>query len=167
MEIAGDGGLFETLIDEFSALPKSPKLADYAVVNVAPSVVPNPFLPAFRVFSYNISDTTHEKTIRNRKKPKKPSKRKHGHNRGDQGNKTEHCRSEEYQDTWRCHLDQPWTTDPDSPSRRNQRFTPLGYAQVSHSYCVAKQSILTGTVRGSLVLCPETRASKQDGRTAV
>ncbi|KAF4619842.1 hypothetical protein D9613_005070 [Agrocybe pediades] len=129
MEISGEGGLFDTLIEEFGALPKSPKLADYAVVNVAPSVVPNPFLPAFRVFSYNISDTAHETILRNRRKPKKPSKRKHGHNRDGQRNRTEHCRSEEYQDTWRCHLDQPLDSDPDSPSRRNQLFTPLGYAQ--------------------------------------
>ena len=123
---ANEGGLYKTLIEEFSALPKSPEMTDYAVVNVAPSVVPNPYVPAFRIFSYNITDTRGDYRTKN-------SKRKHGHPRGDKGNKTVHCDSEEYQDTWRCHLDRPWFSDPDSPSRKNQQWSPLGYAQVSNS----------------------------------
>jgi endopolyphosphatase len=117
------GGLFETLIQDFSTLPKSAKdikYEDYAVVNVGPSVVPNPYVPTFRIFSYNITEAD----------VKSAKKRKHGHHRGDQGNKTTQCDSEEYQDTWRCHLDNPWYSDPAAPSRRNGRLTPLGYAQV-------------------------------------
>jgi len=123
---ANEDGLYKTLLKEFSALPKSPKMADYAVVNVAPSVVPNPYLPAFRIFSYNITDARGDYRLATKKK------RKHGHPRGDKGNKTVHCKSEEYQNTWRCHLDQPWFSDPDSPSRSNQRWSPLGFAQVRY-----------------------------------
>ncbi|KDR83732.1 hypothetical protein GALMADRAFT_219563 [Galerina marginata CBS 339.88] len=125
----GDGGLFETLVGNWGALPKSPKLADYAVVNVGPSVVPNPYLPTFRIFSYNVSAAGDLALKKPKKQPKKPSKRKPGHPRGDGGNKTVHCKSEKYRDTWRCHLDQPWHSDSSSPSRSNQRWTPLGYAQ--------------------------------------
>jgi len=117
-----EGGLFETLIQDFSALPKSAKdikYEDYAVVNVGPSVVPNPYVPTFRIFSYNITAAD----------VKSAKKRKHGHHRGDQGNKTTQCESEEYKDTWWCHLDNPWFSDPTAPSRSNGRLTPLGYAQ--------------------------------------
>jgi len=113
------GGLFETLIQDFSALPKSAKdikYEDYAVVNVGPSVVPNPYIPTFRIFSYNITETGVKSA-------------KNGHHRGDRGNKTTQCESEEYRDTWRCHFDNPWYSDPAAPSRSNGRLTPLGYAQ--------------------------------------
>lgn len=124
--LANEGGLYNTLMKEFSALPKSPKMADYAVVNVAPAVVPNPYLPAFRIFSYNITDTRRDYHLTTK------GKRKHGHPRGDKGNKTMHCETEEYRDTWRCHLDRPWFSDPDSSSRSNQQWSPLGFAQVSN-----------------------------------
>ena len=119
------GGLFETLIQDFSTLPKSAndiKYEDYAVVNVGPSVVPNPYVPTFRIFSYNITEAN----------VKSAKKRKHGHRRGDQGNKTTQCESDEYKDTWWCHLDNPWYSDPTAPSRSNGRLTPLGYAQVRY-----------------------------------
>jgi len=114
--------LFETLIQEFSTLPKSAKdtkYEDYAVVNVGPSVVPNPYIPTFRIFSYNITEVNVESW-------NKEMKRNHGHNRGHEGNKTTQCKSE---DTWRCHLDNPWHSDPAAPCRSNKRLTPLGYAQ--------------------------------------
>lgn len=122
-------GLFETLIQEFSALPESANYDDYAVVNVGPSVVPNPYIPTFRIFSYNITevDVGSQNT---EKGQEKESKRKHGHHRGHQENKTTICESKEYQDTWRCHLDNRWYSDPAAPSRSNGRLTPLGYAQV-------------------------------------
>lgn len=128
--ITGEKELFETLMQEFSTLPKSAKetkYEDYAVVNVGPSVVPNPYVPTFRIFSYNITEV-------NESWNEKGMKREHGHNRGDHGNKTTQCKSEEYQDTWRCHLDNPWYSDPAAPSRSNKRLTPLGYAQVRYFY---------------------------------
>ncbi|THG95806.1 hypothetical protein EW026_g5912 [Hermanssonia centrifuga] len=51
--------LYTTLLKDFSHISK-PDKAQYdslAVVNVSPSVVPNPYLPSFRIFSYNISGT--------------------------------------------------------------------------------------------------------------
>jgi len=127
--VASDADLFQTLVDNWGSLPKSPNLTEYAVVNVGPSVVPNPYLPAFRVFSYNTSAGNEDRGLKKKKKPKKPSKRKPRHPRGDKGDKKVHCKSEEYRDTWRCHLDGSWHHDPNSPSQSNQRWTPLGYAQ--------------------------------------
>lgn len=92
-----------------------------AVINVAPSVVPNPFVPGFRIFSYNVSS---EALMKQR------GKRDHGHRRGRRGDKDRHCKEEPYSRSWKCHLDQPWHSDTDAPSRSNQAFTPLGYAQV-------------------------------------
>ncbi|KAF9057569.1 hypothetical protein BJ165DRAFT_1397817 [Panaeolus papilionaceus] len=124
IDTSSDEGLFQTLMKEFEALPKSVKeadLDDYAVVNVGPAVVPNPYLPTFRIFSYNNTDSAMMKTT--------GSKRQHGHRRGNRKNKDTHCHLDEHKDTWRCHLNRPWFSDSDSPSRQNQRFTPLGFAQ--------------------------------------
>lgn len=121
-------GLYETLLAEFAHLPKESedkKLDGLAVVNVAPSVVPNPFVPGFRIFSYNVST---EALMEPRGK-----KRNHGHRRGRKGDKDKHCKEEPYSSSWKCHLDEPWHSDSDAPSRRNQAFTPLGYAQVGRS----------------------------------
>lgn len=134
-----ESSLYDALLADFSTLPKSPKMMDYAVVNVAPALVPNPYLPTFRIFTYNVTDTGKDLSddIQKKKKKKKGSKRKHGghHHTGGSGNKTVVCKSPEYQDTWRCHLrsDDSWYSDPSSPSRTNRRWTPLGYAQVSAS----------------------------------
>ena len=53
--------LYKTLLRTFNSISKtSNKNLDYdalAVVNVAPSVVPNPYLPSFRVFAYNLTGT--------------------------------------------------------------------------------------------------------------
>ncbi|KAG2008600.1 sphingomyelin phosphodiesterase [Coprinopsis cinerea AmutBmut pab1-1] len=118
-----DAALYDTLITEFAELPK-PKpseMDNYAVVNVAPAVVPNPYLPSFRIFSYNITDPSYSIT--------KGKKREHGHRRGKRGDKSVHCKEPKYKNTWRCHLQEPWNSDTKSPSRLNQYWTPLGYAQ--------------------------------------
>ncbi|TRM67571.1 Metallo-dependent phosphatase-like protein [Schizophyllum amplum] len=50
--------LWETLVDDFGELPGEKKVTDldeYAVVNVGPSVVPNPYVPTFRVYAYNVT----------------------------------------------------------------------------------------------------------------
>lgn len=117
---------------EYSALPTKSKdldYGDYGVVNVSPPVVPNPYLPSFRVFSYNTTGSSMDTNAKKRKK-KKGSKRKHGHRRGDHGNKDSHCAREDYRNTWKCYLNETWYSDPESPSRSNKQWTPLGYAQV-------------------------------------
>lgn len=118
-------GLFDSLIDDFGELPKKRKteLDNYGVVNVSPSVVPNPFLPSFRIYTYNI---THAGDNMNMTKKKK---RKHGHRRGE-GNKADLCKKKANKDSWRCKLDKPWHSDPDAPSRTNTLWSPLGFAQV-------------------------------------
>lgn len=106
------------------------------MINVSQPVVPNPYLPTFRIFSYNTSegstdtDDGQSNEDRKKKKKKKGTKRKHGHRRGDHGNKDHHCKEEPYRDSWKCHLNDTWYSDPDSPSRSNQQWTGLGYAQV-------------------------------------
>ncbi|CAK5264673.1 unnamed protein product [Mycena citricolor] len=119
--------LFDSLVADFASMPKAKKmnLDDYAVINVSPAVVPNPYLPSFRIFSYNTTGPVQDLKEMLKKKKKKEKSR---HPRGD-GNKTELCKMDQYRDTWKCHLNEPWHSDPDSPSRRNRLWTPLGYAQ--------------------------------------
>ncbi|EKM80275.1 hypothetical protein AGABI1DRAFT_120307 [Agaricus bisporus var. burnettii JB137-S8] len=119
----GRNGLYETLLREFEQLPEESeeeRLDGLAVINVAPSVVPNPFVPAFRIFSYNVSG---DGLMGARKQ------REHGHRRGRKGNKDDVCKDKRYDKSWKCHLQKSWHTDRDAPSRRNQALTPLGYAQ--------------------------------------
>ncbi|KAJ6599058.1 endopolyphosphatase [Mycena vulgaris] len=111
--------LFETLIADFAAIPKAKdiNLDNYAVINVSPSVVPT-YLPSFRVYSYNVTGA-----------PTNRLGRKHGHHRGDRKDKAAQCKLDAYRETWRCQLNESWHSDADAPSRRNQLWTPLGYAQ--------------------------------------
>ncbi|KAG5724344.1 Endopolyphosphatase [Termitomyces sp. T112] len=114
--------LYDTLMEEFAALPKKSEeidYSDYAVVNTAPPVVPNPYLPSFRIFVYNVTGRLGYKA----------NKRKHGHKRGGLADKTARCRLKENRDTWKCFLNGTWNSDPGSPSRSNKQWTPLGYAQ--------------------------------------
>ncbi|KAJ2931588.1 hypothetical protein H1R20_g5383, partial [Candolleomyces eurysporus] len=127
-----DEALYDVLLNEFKALPAPKKVNydEYVVVNVAPSVVPQ-YLPSFRIFSYNVTETREnvEQKKKKKKRSKKPPKRKHGHRRGDGGNKTSLCKKPKYENSWKCHLDEPWNSDEDSPSRTNTFWSPLGYAQ--------------------------------------
>jgi endopolyphosphatase len=118
----GHDGLYDSLINDFGDLPTKGKTDhdNYGVVNISPSVVPNPYLPSFRIYTYNI---TNNRDYVNKKK------RKHGHRRG-AGNKDELCKKKKYKNSWRCKLDKPWHSDPDAPSRMNTLWSPLGYAQV-------------------------------------
>ncbi|KAG6897450.1 hypothetical protein C0992_001450 [Termitomyces sp. T32_za158] len=115
--------LYDTLMQDFAALFKSGNVdySNYAVVNTASSVVPNPFLPSFRIFAYNI---TGEES-----RYKASKRRSHGHEHGDRADKTAQCRLRKNQDTWKCFLNETWHSDPESPSRSNKQWTPLGYAQ--------------------------------------
>jgi endopolyphosphatase len=123
--------LYDSLINDFGGLPKKGKTDhdNYGVVNISPSVVPNPFLPSFRIYTYNITHVGHSADV---KKMKTSGKRKHGHKRG-KGNKAELCKKKQYKDSWRCKLDGSWHSDPDAPSRVNTLWSPLGYAQVRSS----------------------------------
>ncbi|KAG5221087.1 Endopolyphosphatase [Salix suchowensis] len=79
-QVSGKAELYKDLIEEFSALPKKAKEVNYdnyGVINVSPPVVPNPYVPTFRVFSYNVSE--HGEI--------QGKKRKHRHDRGKHGDK--------------------------------------------------------------------------------
>ncbi|KAH8830912.1 endopolyphosphatase [Flagelloscypha sp. PMI_526] len=120
VESEGHKGLFNALMTDFGNLSK--KSNRYAVVNVSPSVVPNPYIPTFRIFSYN--STGQATDVVN------SIGRNHGHKKGG-GDKEKRCREDEYKDTWKCHLkNSTWhNSEQGSPSRNNELFTPLGYAQ--------------------------------------
>lgn len=133
--------LYATLLTEFAALPKRSEdveLDNYAVINVSPPLVPNPYKPTFRIFSYNVSapDLSVDRVASKKMKMTVGKKRKHGHRRGKHGNKESQCKLEPYRTSWKCHLNESWYSDPDSPSRTNKQWTPLGYAQVGATSAV-------------------------------
>jgi endopolyphosphatase len=104
-------------VEEFRRLPnitQEQEYDNYAVVNVSPSIVPNPYIPAFRIYAYNVSGV----------------ERKRGEEKEEKKGRREGCGKREYEDTWRCRLLEGWNTDGDGPSRKNGKWTPLGYAQV-------------------------------------
>ncbi|KAK7061730.1 RFX-type winged-helix domain-containing protein [Favolaschia claudopus] len=120
VSVKGNAELFHTLISDFSAMPKAKDLSldDYVVINVSPSVVPNPYLPSFRVFSYNTTGSV--RALKDRK---------HGHHHGNSKDKEKQCKLDTYRETWRCQLNETWHSDPEGPARTNRLWTPLGYAQ--------------------------------------
>lgn len=100
--------LYHGLLKDFEDLPKAKRNStydDYAVVNVSPSVVPNPYLPSFRIFAYNTTGTPYAPALQP------------GHTLCDE-------------DAGRCDVAKRWYANPESPSRTNRLWTPLGYAQV-------------------------------------
>lgn len=138
-----DTGLQEVLFKDFGDLPKRSKLKleDYAVVNVAPSVIPT-YFPGIRVFSYNVTGIEHEKIQDDRddvlssghKNKHRPGKN-HGHKKKKGGHRhgkkpKSDCRKEKNQDKPHCKFRRkPRYYSPNSPSRSNTMFTPLGYTQ--------------------------------------
>ncbi|KAH7929456.1 hypothetical protein BV22DRAFT_1143330 [Leucogyrophana mollusca] len=132
--ITKNTNLFETLITDFSQLPaplKKVNYDEYAVVNVNPSVVPNPYLPSFRVFAYNVTEISSlfENVHADKEDIKIAGERKRDRRHGNPGKEASECSTEPYRDSWRCRLGEPWHSDRDAPSRRNKLWSPLGYAQ--------------------------------------
>ncbi len=116
--------LYRLLLEEFSDLPKAQNIDhdNYGVVNVAPPVVPT-YLPSFRIFVYNHTGELYDPGhLGEDAQP--------GGSRSMRDVAGELCNEPEYENSWRCHLTQPWHSSPKSPSRTNTRWTPLGYAQV-------------------------------------
>lgn len=108
--------LYDRLLKSFSQVQKHSRKMGHdnlAVVNVAPSVVPNPYLPSFRIFSYNVSGTRY-----------RPEDRGVGSHQGDFeiGGRWDEGTFEK--------RGEGWNSSPNSPSRKNGLWTPLGYAQV-------------------------------------
>ncbi|EGO01896.1 hypothetical protein SERLA73DRAFT_49578, partial [Serpula lacrymans var. lacrymans S7.3] len=132
----GESPLYDSLISDFEELCKTEEVNydNYAVINVSPSVVPNPYVPSFRIYSYNITGLS-STVVRDIGRDEylielKKSKRKHSrYHHGNPENNDSECRKEPYRDSWRCKLKQPWHSDSEAPSRRNTLWTGLGYAQ--------------------------------------
>ncbi|KAI0335497.1 hypothetical protein GY45DRAFT_1316828 [Cubamyces sp. BRFM 1775] len=120
--------LYKLLLQEFSDLPRAQNLNhdNYAVVNVAPSVVPT-YLPSFRIFAYNTTGEAYlpgqlGRTSLDESQPGRPSRSLKALSGG-------LCADAEHANSWRCHLEEEWHSSPESPSRMNRLWTPLGYAQ--------------------------------------
>ncbi|KAL1946769.1 hypothetical protein VTO73DRAFT_14873 [Trametes versicolor] len=117
--------LYKLLLQEFADLPGAQGLNhdNYAVVNVAPSVVPT-YLPSFRIYAYNTTGSLY-------------TAGQLGNATGQPGGSSASlksrvgalCAEKAYENTWRCNLEQPWHSNAESPSRTNRLWTPLGYAQ--------------------------------------
>lgn len=150
--------LKESLMDSFGGLPEQPKIKqkDYAVVNVAPSIVPA-YLPAARVFSYNISGVTLDPDVSLRsplaKLPQDEDddeefddeeeddtavvlefdeevylKKKKGKKGGKK--KKNDCKRPENEDKPHCVFKRkPRYSSPQSPSRMNTGLSLLGFTQ--------------------------------------
>ncbi|TCD66989.1 Endopolyphosphatase [Steccherinum ochraceum] len=118
--------LYGSLLKDFAHMLKGVKKVDhdnYAVVNVAPSVVPNPYLPSFRIFSYNLSGPAYlpgDEDGSVEALEETPSC--NGGGGGDDDAGFENV-------SLKCQSVKPWNSSPNSPSRRNRLWSPLGYAQ--------------------------------------
>lgn len=135
-EISSSRTIFETLIADFSEIPEpleDTHYDNYAVVNVNAAIVPNPYIPSFRVFTYNttglsgfakdIGSDPYLQTI-------KATQRRRALNHEQVRAFTEpKCEREEYRNSWRCQFDKPRHSDSESPSRRNSLWSPTGFAQ--------------------------------------
>jgi endopolyphosphatase len=153
--LSGNKGLYEGIIDNFESLPKTKKkfnLDNYGVITVSPSVVPNPYLPTFRIFTYNItganSAMAHATMPPSDKRVRMLKDRVPKHPRGGgkkAGDKKKLCKEKEHKDSWKCKLHEPWHSDDEAPSRRNTLWSPLGYAQVRAFYFLLLHGMLCAT----------------------
>jgi len=147
--------LYGTLLRNFTHMRKIPdsKLdhGNYAVVNVAPSVVPNPYLPSFRIFSYNISGTPYLPEVsspevegdrggaqessggrlagQDEECYRRDDSSSRRSSRSGDGQPAVNPRESGISDCKRRRRMQTWNSSPNSPSRRNTLWSPLGYAQ--------------------------------------
>jgi len=124
--------LYGTLLKEFAHMHHGVKKVDhdnYAVVNVAPSVVPNPYLPSFRIFSYNISGPAYLPGQLGDTGTTEGQGLTEGDLQGNVSLEAFSCSDEAFQKEERCRKVKSWNSSPNSPSRRNTLWSPLGYAQ--------------------------------------
>jgi endopolyphosphatase len=135
------GTIYDEVMASFEALPETSEQLnydDYAIVSVSPALVPNPYLPTFRIFSYNISGlqsssvgAVGEDEYLQKTKMGRAARWMHlPYRHGDHGNNSPQCRSASYRDSWKCKRLRSWRSDGLAPSRKNSLWSPLGYAQV-------------------------------------
>ncbi|KZS97587.1 hypothetical protein SISNIDRAFT_472565 [Sistotremastrum niveocremeum HHB9708] len=118
-----DKKLHRDLVSDFAELPKLRKLDmdDFSIVNVAPAIVPNPYMPGIRVWGYNVTGWENQTAV-----TLKNPDREHRHRHPDK----ERCKRAEDKKKWWCKMPKrEWYSDADAPSRKNGLWSPLGYAQ--------------------------------------
>ncbi|KAI0832451.1 Metallo-dependent phosphatase-like protein [Trametes gibbosa] len=123
--------LYKLLLQEFADLPGARGLNhdNYAVVNVAPSVIPT-YLPSFRIYAYNSTGEPYRAGQLGNVVEAAPREAQRGRSGSLPSFAGAQCaEGGAYENTWRCTLAQPWHSDARSPSRTNRLWTPLGYAQ--------------------------------------
>ncbi|KAG1735436.1 Metallo-dependent phosphatase-like protein [Suillus lakei] len=135
-ETSSGSTLFETLISDFSEIPEpleDTHYDNYAVVNINAAIVPNPYIPSFRIFTYNTtglssfaSDVGSDPYLQTIKATQRRRALNHGQVRAIKKPK---CERKKHRSTWRCQFDKPRHSDSESPSRRNSLWSPLGFAQ--------------------------------------
>ncbi|KAG0709642.1 hypothetical protein DFH29DRAFT_869942 [Suillus ampliporus] len=137
-----EGTIFKTVMADFEALVNTSghlNYDDYGVVNVSPALVPNPYLPTFRVFSYNISGLRsltvgavgEDEYLQMTKMDRASRWKRLPYRHGNDGNDARQCMSATYRDSWRCKF-HAWRSDSHAPSRQNSLWSPLGYAQMKY-----------------------------------
>lgn len=127
--------LFDALVADFSRLPGPQDGMDYgnyAVVNVNPSVVPNPYVPTFRAYVYNVTglptgrgrevgESERYDRVGFRGSPDHQGKSESGAMKWEGGPGRDELKA--------CGVDFDGRVPFGSPSRWNLLWTPLGYAQ--------------------------------------
>lgn len=138
--------LYDNLLKDFAGLPKASQNINhdnYAVVNVAPALVPNPYLPSFRIFVYNTTGIAYTPgDLGHNAQLDSEATETHGTDNRLSDLAASLCANPANENTWRCKLDQPWHSNESSPSRENRLWTPLGYAQVSATRWIGDASNL-------------------------
>ncbi|KAL7424914.1 Endopolyphosphatase [Cryptotrichosporon argae] len=127
---SGAQDLVQALKKDFGEMPgpQKLKLKDYAVMNVAPSVIPT-YLPGVRIYSYNISgvgdDGGDDLDAAGLDELKKKRNRGHRHDKP-----KDDCALPGNADKPHCEFrHKPRYYNKTSPSRHNRALSPLGYAQ--------------------------------------
>ncbi|KAJ9114260.1 hypothetical protein QFC22_005712 [Naganishia vaughanmartiniae] len=139
-----DTALQQALYKDFGEMPKvnKMKLEDYTVINVSPSVIPT-YLPGIRVYNYNVTGLKLDEDglVGDEQEFAGPDmssqtvlpttrKRKTGHRHSKKKKKKNDCNKPEHEDQPHCKFRQKERHfSPESPSRANTLFTPLGYTQ--------------------------------------
>ncbi|KAJ3785468.1 endopolyphosphatase [Lentinula aff. detonsa] len=127
--------LYDSLVVDFAQLPKPKKtdLDEYAIINVSPPVVPNPYLPTFRIFTYNITGVEKAladgSSIRHVNVIDTGTERLLDQRQVKLRDEPSHCTDELYRNSWKCRLQFDPPQIADAPSRTSRLWTPLGYAQ--------------------------------------
>ncbi|KAJ3985885.1 endopolyphosphatase [Lentinula detonsa] len=128
--------LYDSLVVDFAQLPKPKKtdLDEYAIINVSPPVVPNPYLPTFRIFTYNITGVEKAladgSSIRHVNVIDTGTERLLDQRQVKLRDEPSHCTDELYRNSsWKCRLQFDPPQNADAPSRTSRLWTPLGYAQ--------------------------------------